>query len=417
MRSLVRHGQRGAGEDANDRAADTSMQSVPLAHHFDSPRRQFHAAKLGMWLFLATELLLFGGLFCAYAVYRHNKPEVFHYGSRFLDVTYGATNTVILILSSLTMAMAVSAAQLGRTRLLVMLLSLSLLGGAMFMGLKYIEYRHKFHENLLWGEGFYEVPESQEESTTRKAKPATVADAGAGGDVAKGRELWMATCRSCHGAAGGGILRQGKDIRGSEFIAGRTDQELLAFIKVGRMPFDPENTTGIQMPPRGGKPLLTDNDLLDIIAYVRTFEAPAEDGGANDDAGAGGQLARGGDGQEGFWIPQSSILPPAAPPRGLVLDVPRAGEDASSGARPVHHSVDPQRPANAHIFFGIYFCLTGLHGLHVLAGMTVIGRLIVRAARGHFGAAYFTPVDLGALYWHVVDLIWIFLFPLLYLIR
>ena len=76
----------------------------------------------------------------------------------------------------------------------------------------------------------------------------------------------------------------------------------------------------------------------------------------------------------------------------------------------------PQRPPNAHIFFGIYFIMTGLHGIHVLAGMVLITWLLVRTLRGHFGSAYFTPVDLGGLYWHVVDLIWIFLFPLLYLI-
>jgi cytochrome c oxidase subunit 3 len=81
-----------------------------------------------------------------------------------------------------------------------------------------------------------------------------------------------------------------------------------------------------------------------------------------------------------------------------------------------HHSIDPERPANAHLFFGVYFCMTGLHGLHVLAGMFVIAWLFSRAAAGEFGPHYFTPVDLGGPYWHVVDVIWIFLFPLLYLI-
>ena len=79
-------------------------------------------------------------------------------------------------------------------------------------------------------------------------------------------------------------------------------------------------------------------------------------------------------------------------------------------------SRDPTRPPNAHLFFVFYFLMTGLHGLHVLAGMAVIAWLLGRAIAGHFGADYFTPVDLGGLYWHVVDLIWIFLFPLFYLI-
>ena len=78
---------------------------------------------------------------------------------------------------------------------------------------------------------------------------------------------------------------------------------------------------------------------------------------------------------------------------------------------------DPaRRPANAHLFFSIYFLMTGLHGLHVLIGMAAILWVLVRGAKGHFSSEYFTPVDLVGLYWHLVDLIWIFLFPLLYLI-
>ncbi|MBN2328319.1 MAG: cytochrome c oxidase subunit 3, partial [Candidatus Omnitrophica bacterium] len=79
------------------------------------------------------------------------------------------------------------------------------------------------------------------------------------------------------------------------------------------------------------------------------------------------------------------------------------------------HALD--EPKNVHIFFGIYFAMTGLHGLHVLAGMGVIIWLIVGAFKGRYHAHYFTPVDLAGLYWHLVDLIWIFLFPLLYLIH
>ena len=82
-----------------------------LAHHFETPKQQFESGKLGMWLFLATEVLLFGGLFCAYAVWRGNHPEMFKYGSQFLDTKMGAINTAVLILSSLTMAWGVTAAQ------------------------------------------------------------------------------------------------------------------------------------------------------------------------------------------------------------------------------------------------------------------------------------------------------------------
>jgi cytochrome c oxidase subunit 3 len=98
-----------------------------------------------------------------------------------------------------------------------------------------------------------------------------------------------------------------------------------------------------------------------------------------------------------------TILPRAtAPPEGLGA--------ATAPHAPAHV------PANPQLFFGIYFAMTGLHGIHVLAGMIVITWLLVRATRGAYGPDYFTPVDLVGLYWHIVDLIWIFLFPLFYLI-
>src|SRR5690606_18704303 len=114
-----------------------------LAHHFETPLHQYEAAKFGMWLFLATEVLLFGGLFCLYAVLRSTKPEIFSYGSQFLQVEWGALNTAVLILSSLTMAWAVRAAQLNQRKMLIALLALTMLGGAGFMTVKYFEYSHK----------------------------------------------------------------------------------------------------------------------------------------------------------------------------------------------------------------------------------------------------------------------------------
>jgi cytochrome c oxidase subunit 3 len=115
---------------------------------------QFDAAKLGMWLFLATEILLFGGLFCAYAVYRGMHPEIFVWAHVFLDTALGATNTVILLCSSLTMAWAVRAAQLGQRGLLLLMLALTLAGGSGFLVIKYVEYRSKFEHGLLWAQRF-----------------------------------------------------------------------------------------------------------------------------------------------------------------------------------------------------------------------------------------------------------------------
>ncbi|MHC4427954.1 MAG: c-type cytochrome, partial [Planctomycetota bacterium] len=369
-----------------------------LAHHFDSSQQQFEAGKFGMWMFLATEVLLFGGLFCGYAVFRGNNPEIFNYGSAFLDTRWGAINTAVLILSSLSMASAVTAAQQGRKRLLIALLMMTFMGGAVFMGIKYIEYHHKIHENLVWGVAFYDKPDwvheaeahPPEEEAVVAAEPAHVADAANGG------QLWLATCRSCHGLAGEGVAGQGKDIRGSEFITSRTDGELIDFIKIGRMPFDPLNTTGIQMPPKGGNPLLSDQDLLDIVAFVRTFEAAP---GPSAPSGAPAVDATQAE-PEAFWIPVSTIpLAPPGPP-GLAVEEPAEVEavEPEEVAHYPHHSVDPDRPDNAHLFFAFYFCMTGLHGLHVLAGMAMLAWLSIGAIRGIFGPAYFTPVDLGGLY-------------------
>ncbi|NBC10356.1 MAG: hypothetical protein GVY24_01290, partial [Planctomycetes bacterium] len=115
-----------------------------LAHHFETVEQQFDTAKMGMWVFLATEILMFGGLFCAYAIYRGNHPEVFMFAHQALDWEWGAINTVVLLASSFTMAWGVRAAQLGQRSLLVLLLALTLLGGAGFMVIKTIEYSSKW---------------------------------------------------------------------------------------------------------------------------------------------------------------------------------------------------------------------------------------------------------------------------------
>ncbi|HEY3353823.1 MAG TPA: cytochrome c oxidase subunit 3 family protein [Polyangia bacterium] len=202
-------------------------------HHFATAEQQQDAAKLGMWIFLATEVLFFGGLFLAYGVFRGLHPEMFLAAHHHLSVPLGGLNTIVLITSSLTMALAVRSAQTGDNGLAIKLLAATFLLAGVFLVIKSFEYAHKFHEGLLPGR-FYHG----------------------------------------HGIA--------------------------------------------------GKP---------------------------------------------------------------------------------------------HIFFGIYFVMTGLHGLHVVIGMGVIAWIIVRARRRDFSPAYYTPVENVGLYWHLVDLVWIFLFPLLYLVR
>jgi cytochrome c oxidase subunit 3 len=125
-----------------------------LAHQFDDLGQQKEAATLGMWVFLVTEVLFFGGLFAVYSVYRGWYPAAFAAASHELDILLGAINTVVLITSSLTMALAVHAAQTGERRQLLTFLIVTMILGAVFLGIKAVEYEHKFAEGHVPGAGF-----------------------------------------------------------------------------------------------------------------------------------------------------------------------------------------------------------------------------------------------------------------------
>ncbi len=297
-----------------------------LAHHWETPKQQFEAGKLGMWLFLATEILLFGGLFCGYAVWRANHPELFEYGSQFLDTTMGAINTVVLILSSLTMAWAVTAAQKNQIGLVKLLLVLTLAGAFTFMVIKYFEYTHKFHEGWYPGIRFYETP----------------------GPLA--HEFWHVDTQTTHAAAAATAAAAPSDT--------------------------PSDAQQLLVTP----PALAATPPTDAPAVAPASQGPS---GLRPDA------------------------PLVQQPRTLIREAPE---------NIVHPLRDPERPPNAHMFFNIYFMMTGLHGIHVTIGIGLITWLLIRTQLGHFSSAYFTPIDLVGLYWHIVDLIWIFLFPLFYLI-
>ena len=204
-----------------------------LAHQFDSLGQQTEAATLGMWVFLVTEVLFFGGLFVTYAVYRAFYPAAFSAGSHELDIVLGGINTAVLITSSLTMALAVHAAQLGQRRLLMLFLTATMILGSVFLGIKAVEYYHKFAEHHVPGAGFQFEKEHQR---------------------------------------------------------------------------------------------------------------------------------------------------------------------------------------HAQIFFSLYFIMTGLHALHMIIGIGVLLVMWIWAWRGTITAEYFAPIEISGLYWHFVDIVWIFLFPLLYLI-
>jgi cytochrome c oxidase subunit 3 len=129
-----------------------------LAHQFDSLAQQSEATTLGMWIFLVTEVLFFGGLFCTYAIYRSWYPDAFAAASHELDITLGTINTVVLITSSLTMALAVHAAQVGERKTLMMFLVATIVLGTVFLGIKGYEYSMKFAEHHVPGPGFVFEP-------------------------------------------------------------------------------------------------------------------------------------------------------------------------------------------------------------------------------------------------------------------
>ncbi len=136
-----------------------------VAHQFDSLTQQKEAVSLGMWIFLVTEVMFFGGMFLGYTLYRTMYPGAFHDGSHHLDIMLGGINTVVLIGSSLTMAFAVFAAKLRRKEMLIIFLMLTILLGAVFLGIKAVEYSHKFHEGHVPGPSFaYEHFHSKEVS-------------------------------------------------------------------------------------------------------------------------------------------------------------------------------------------------------------------------------------------------------------
>jgi cytochrome c oxidase subunit 3 len=381
-----------------------------VEHHYRDMAHQHDAAKLGIWLFLATEVLLFGGLFCGYAVFRANHPDLFLWGEQFLDERYGALNTAVLLISSLTMAMAITYVQKEKKMPAMISLGITLICAGMFMVIKSIEYEHKFHDHLLGGMAFYQTSDhgEGEDGGDHAAIPH--------GDAEHGVALWMASCRSCHGANGEGVPGQGTPLNPSVYVHDHTDTELADFINTGRTANASDSVTQIQMPPRGGNPMLDEQGVHDIVAYIRTWKAePITHAGEQEVPQPTAMTPPSDDGPFIDTLPASTVQHAATAPTGLAP--PSASESQRMAV--VKH-VAPQlaedKPANAHLFFGLYFLMTGLHGIHVLIGMVVIIWLMWRLQRGDFTKRYYAAVECGGLYWHIVDVIWIFLFPLWYLI-
>jgi len=259
-----------------------------LQHQFEDMKQQEESVSLGMWAFLVQEIMFFGGLFTAYLVFRSRYPMAFAAGSNHLDAFLGGLNTLVLIVSSLTMALTVYYAQKGKRMAQVWLIILTMLFGTTFLVVKYFEYSDKYHHGLVPITGLNQktkTPDPKVEGS--QANP-------------RGEFQWN--------------------------------------------------------DPKGDK----------IILEAR---------------------------EKGYLTPYEEV--------GYFTNGELDKEKVRDKVR---------------IFFWIYFVMTGLHALHMIVGLGIMAWLLWMAWRDTYSARYYSPVEMSGLYWHFVDIVWIFLFPLLYLL-
>ncbi|MFT4592688.1 MAG: cytochrome c oxidase subunit 3 [Phycisphaerales bacterium] len=393
----------------------SDSHELHLQHHYRDMEQQHDAAKLGIWLFLATEILLFGGLFCGYAVFRANHEDLFVWGEQFLDERYGAANTAVLLISSLTMAMAITYVQQEKKRAALVTLGITFVCAGIFMAIKSVEYEHKFHDHLLGGMAFYQTSDHGDDTGGDHA--AVLIEHG---DIVNGELIWNASCRSCHGATGEGVPGQGVPLDDNAYVRNHSDKELVTLVTDGRTASDPETTLFLDMPPKGGNPMLKEQQIIDVVAYMRTLEIPPGPEGHIEATSS--HVVTSMPNATSTVVPLIDDLPRSTIPNanqaatGLAPDSASQAQRMAVYVRPEVPQLDEHRPANAHLFFGLYFLMTGLHGVHVVIGMIVLLWLMWRVQRGDFTKRHYAAVECGGLYWHVVDVIWIFLFPLWYLI-
>ena len=288
-----------------------------LQHHFEDMGQQQESGTLGMWMFLVQEIMFFGGMFTVYLVFRSKYPMAFAAGSNHLDVYWGAANTVVLIVSSLTMALAVHFAQLGKRNLQVILIIITMILGTVFLGVKAVEYTAKYKEGIVPITGLNQ----RTEKLFKESKEGT--------GTAQGRVGRQDPLES---------LDTGLGEKGGEH--------------------GEEHYTNVK-----GDFQWKDTSLVAIA-------------------------------QEGNYLTESEKI-------GYFNN----GEISQVKFQD-----------KVRIFFYIYFVMTGLHALHMIIGLAIMTWLLWKAWRGTFTRDYYAPVEVTGLYWHFVDIVWIFLFPLLYLL-
>jgi cytochrome c oxidase subunit 3 len=281
-------------ETTHERTASHAEHNPHLVHHFDSMEQQVEAGTLGMWWFLLTEIMFFGGMFLAYTLYRHLYFDAFAAGSNVLSIWWGGFNTAVLIASSLTMALAVWHAQHGNSKKIVFFILFTVVLGSIFLRVKYIEYHDKFTEHVFPA-GDFRWPIAEESN-----RPNNIGD-------------------------------------------------LLGML-VGLEPLNAET------PAQHGMPEKITTKYAEKGPYY----------------GVGGKI-------------------------------PEEVQDPGFGG-------------HVRMYFWLYFAMTGFHALHMVIGIGLLLVLAWQANRGKFSKEYHSYIELTGLYWHFVDIVWIFLFPLLYLV-
>ena len=324
-----------------------------IAHHFESAEQQFDSGKLGIWVFLVTEILFFSGLFCAYVLYRYHNPEMFVTASVFLDKVLGMGNTIVLLFSSLTMALAVRASQTGNNKQVANLTLITMVCAAVFLGVKAVEYSHKW-DLLIFTRGSFAMGTEAHPAISKYLIILSVIPIALIVIFPILGFVFKSTAKPALG----------------KFFLGMS-------VMVG----------GYFLGVAGG--YVYQNYIVGSSHSDGSHAAHATDHGAAHAEGEGAHA-------EG--------------------DAAHSEGDAH-GHGPGEAELAAQESRDIGIFFSIYYCMTGLHAFHIIGGIIALAWIYYRAILGHFRSDYFGPVDNVGLYWHLVDLIWIFLFPLLYLIN
>ncbi len=381
------HGDAEGSSGAHGHDAHGHYHPPYLAHHFDTPQQQFDAGKLGIWIFLITEILFFSGLFVAYTIYRATHPEIFEYAHQFLNKYLGAINTGVLLFSSLTMAWGVRCAQLGKRWGLVYCLALTLFCAAVFLGVKTFEYTEKFEKRLLWSGAFVSATDlgktvPQLLHVTMDSDAATL-DKRVESDLGYIMIFWFWVLMIPLIMTLVGHWLNFRSLRTTGFGG------LIGIV-------------GIMMGIQVG---LFIHHNIDPHAHAETdhiVSVETPEGVINEDGESDSELAT----AKAEHEPKDAHT------------IEKELVEGKGTEKEIHQFDQREKIVrNWSVFFSIYYFMTGLHAFHILGGMLAITWLLVRAVNNDFNPFYFGPVDYVGLYWHLVDLIWIYLFPLLYLIH